>query len=338
MPRATRCWLRDSALADDAQGAEASQSDWHCWSRLQAFHPPSVVCLRSAGREAVLKPQTCVAFNSLRSQPHSCAAQLTMTLSLATSFLAGPGMDDVVVVEPPKVLHISHPELRPSSKVAPRRVKVTAMVTRRPDDTEFTTYKVEEIVDDSSDTPLTPPKPFDYRRIRSQSESTVRSDDSILHTPTSPFRGLPLVEWPLSPPRAPRVSFPPSPKQELSSPRWDDSLSARRGVGLGLDLSGCHHKKQSSVSSFRPGQWGAIGEERHGAGYEGSKPFTPSTSSMSSSSSEEEPYYHLPSNLFSPELEMSATEFKESVLHWMKRRKETQCSTNTTTPGPPKFS
>ena len=36
---------------------------------------------------------------------------------------------------------------------------------------------------------------------------------------------------------------------------------------------------------------------------------------------EEEPHYYLPTDLLSPELEMSETEFKESVLRWTERRK-----------------
>lgn len=269
-----------------------------------------------------------MAFNfSLEYQLHSCAAQPTMSNTLTSHFpLAGPGVDVEAVMNPVKALHINPRELRPSSKVAPRRVKVTAMVNRRSDDTEFTTYKVEEIDDDPSDSgdrPLALPKPFDYRRIRSQSESTVRSDDTHLHTPTSPFRGLPLVEWPLSPPSAPRIPFPPSPRQETSSPQCVGSLSERRGVSLGLDLSGCHLKEQSSIVYAQPGQFGAIGDGRKRAPHRDFEPFTPSPSS-SSSSSEEEPYYHLPSNLFTPELEMSPTEFKKSVTRWMERRKATK--------------
>lgn len=237
-------------------------------------------------------------------------------------------MEYNMAIEPYKPIYSTHSELGPSAKA--RRVKVTAMVTRRPDDSEYTTYKVEEVDDSSDSDDQCALKPFDYRRIRSQSESTVRTDDSNLHTPTSPFRGLPLVEWPLSPPPAPRIPFPPSPKEDLCSPPWAASLSARRGIGLGLDLSGCHAKEQSSVAYHYPHYQSAARAEA--AGYHGFEPFTPSTSSASSSSSEdEEPYYYLPSGLFTPELEMSAAEFKESVNRWIQRRRESMENAQKTT-------
>lgn len=54
--------------------------------------------------------------------------------------------------------------------------------------------------------------------------------------------------------------------------------------------------------------------------------FNPVESSAVSSNevAEEAAYYHLPSNLLSPEITMSTTEFTNSVKRWMQRRQEAQ--------------
>lgn len=239
-----------------------------------------------------------------------------MSPSLYTTDLVDPDIQAQAATKPRSLLQTS----RTSSGIAPRRVKVTAIVTRRPDLTEVTTYKVEEINEindssDSSDEPLASPPLLGYRRSRTQSQSSILSDDSQLQTPSPSAWGSPDT-WPITPPGAPLLPSLPSPKLGTASSQTSGSLSSRRGVGLGLDLTECQVGEQSTVTYPNPNQRGIIGEGRDGINTQGFNPFTPSDSEE-----EEESHYYLPPNLFSPELEMSATEFKDSVIRWVERRK-----------------
>lgn len=236
-----------------------------------------------------------------------------MSPSLYTTHLVDPDIQAEVATKPRSLPKTS----KPSSGIAPRRVKVTAVVTRKSDLTEVTTYKVEEIDDssDTSDEPLASPPLLGYRRSRTQSQSSILSDDSHLRTP-SPSAWSSPDTWPITPPGAPPLPSLPSPKLDTTSSQTSGSLSSRRGVGLGLDLTGCQVGEQSTVTYPNPNQWGLIGEGRDGVNTQGFNPFTPSDSEE-----EEESHYYLPTNLISPELEMSATEFKDSVIRWVERRK-----------------
>lgn len=248
-----------------------------------------------------------------------------MPVLSATSHLAGPVMKSDTATDSCISPHAA--QVGPASQTIPRRIKVTAIVTRGPDGTEATSYNVEEIpeLDSCDEKPLT----LAHRRLRSESQSTIFSEDSHLRTPTSPFRGLPLVEWPITPPAAPRIPLPPSPRFELSS-SWGSSLSTRRNVGLGLDLTGCQSRQHASITYPQPEYQDAYGHAGQDTVLQAFEPFTLFSSPSPSSSEplDEEPYYYLPSNLISPELEMSTTEFKKSVMRWMARRKELNNSTH----------
>ena len=246
-----------------------------------------------------------------------------MTSSLYTTRSIEPDFHVKAVAKPRSLVPITsngHTSLFSAS----RRIKVTAIVTRRPDLTEVTTYQVEEVDDLNSSCdelpPLTSRPLLGHRRSRSHSQSTILSDDDgdhmCLQTPSPSALGSPDA-LPITPPGAPHIPFPPSPQLTASeSSHPITNLSSRRGVGLGLDLTGCQPKKQSTVTYSKENRWGPIGE---GRGRPRAASFNPFATPVSLD--EEEPYYHLPANLFSPELEMSAAEFKRSVISWVERRK-----------------
>lgn len=226
----------------------------------------------------------------------------TMSFFVNTTHLAGPGVQDEAHTKPQPIPTAGHKH--PST---PRRVKVTAVVTHRPDHSEVTTYCVEE-VDDPIDerAPPTSPPLLSRRRSRSQSSTSIQSDDTRLRTPSPSATASPTCSWsltPVTPPAHTFMSLLPSPQSSDASFQSLRSLGCRRRVDMGLELDQ---------------GWGAYTVDDGYAAKKlgGFQPFTPPALR------DEEAHYFLPSDLFSPELEMSEQEFKQSVKSWVERRKE----------------
>ncbi|KAJ3534746.1 hypothetical protein NM688_g7087 [Phlebia brevispora] len=192
--------------------------------------------------------------------------------------------------------------------------------------------------------PLASARRTSHRRI--DSTSTLISDKSSLHTGTPSPEALrsPAIAWPISPPGAPRIPFPPTP------PLGHTSLAANRmprNVGLGINMG--NNNPNGTMDTFTYGEdnqgdmfdsfvfhpsFHMIEPRYTGARVSGlgitvdDQPLrTDSTSTVDDdtlveSEDDEEAYYHLPSNLLSPELIMSTEEFEDSLRRWIERRKD----------------
>ncbi|GJE85528.1 hypothetical protein PsYK624_016070 [Phanerochaete sordida] len=204
-----------------------------------------------------------------------------MTLSFDTPYLAGPGDEAITDFKSRDATRTPIPSLH--SPTASRRVRVTAVVSTRPDGSQFTAYEVEELPDyaeQSGSPPL-----LGCRRSRSQ--SSIRSDELSPRTPSPSIFGSSISMSPMTPPGAPRIGCLPSPKLEdeqlvFPYPEWaafDSDSSCSKAVHL------------TNALRFEP------------------------------FADDEQSHYYLPTNLLSPHLEMSETEFKESVHRWTERRK-----------------
>lgn len=203
-----------------------------------------------------------------------------------TIHLAGPDNETFANAKSRDAARTPMPTL--PSPTTPRRVRVAAMVSTRADGSEFTTYNVEEIPDAAEQIGKTASPPLlGCRRSRSRSQSSIRSDDSLLRTPSPSILGSPTLTLPVTPPGAPRIGCLPSPK--LDNEQF--AFPYLEWAAYDSDSSSSKAARVMHASRFDP------------------------------FADEEEPYYHLPTDLFSPELEMSEAEFKESVLRWMVRRK-----------------
>lgn len=203
----------------------------------------------------------------------------------------------------------------PGGKIS-KHVRVTAVVAYRPDKTPVTTYEVQEVDSDSG---------------------SIVSDNSPLRTPSPEGTRSSETAWWTSPPGAPRIPFLPTPRIACMPLAANNS---RRDIGLGLNL-GCEWGQPMSTISyqeeaiheghtfesyvFHP-HFHTIEPRYTGAGLgwgitiDNTDSSTVDDDTLVESEDDSAAYYHLPSNLLSPELVMSTEEFKESLKKWMERR------------------
>ncbi|KAF7796011.1 hypothetical protein EIP86_007180 [Pleurotus ostreatoroseus] len=227
-----------------------------------------------------------------------------------------------------------------------KHVRVTAVVAYKADKTPVTTYEVHEVDSDSgSDKEQTSSPPLSgARRNRSQvnSASSAVSGSSLLRTP-SPGSAQPTeLTWSSSPPGAPRIPFPPTPR--VGRPLYAANRM-QQGVGLGLDLGNEWSHTMSTISypediqaentfesrvfhphfhNIEPRYTGAgvgLGITVDNRPVQTNSNSTIDDNTLVESDDDSEAYYHLPSNLLSPEIVMSTEEFKDSLRQWMERRK-----------------
>jgi hypothetical protein len=233
-----------------------------------------------------------------------------MALSFYPIDLAGPGKRTSADTDS---RYTHQAVIKPSSITLPRRVKVSAVGTRIADGREVTTYKVEEIY--SHQQPQTSSPPLLSRR-RSRSQVSICSDNSPLLTPSPSVFGstASTTTSPLTPLGMPRMLFLRSSQTSPTSPSSARSLSRQQNLDLGLDLGGYMHKRRYEHLCVHDFGWSIDSINRNAKS--GPQSFEPSAPQA-----DEESYYHLPSNLFSPELEMSETQFRELVIRWSERRK-----------------
>ncbi|PSR74238.1 hypothetical protein PHLCEN_2v9982 [Hermanssonia centrifuga] len=247
--------------------------------------------------------------------------------TIYTSFLAGPDASSSATKSP--FHHTSAYRVPPrypaglglglAKGTKAKKVRVTAVTGCKPDNSPFTTYEVDEVDydGDSEDDPISPPL-LGARRSprRGSSPSSIPSDDSSLRTPSPEVVRAFIATWP-SRPEAPRIPFP-------------SSLSSNVGLGIDVTTSGegaityedAAVGQGLSTSIFGKGIGLGITFEDQMLPREGKGVLDEISSCTSSLEDSEEAYYHLPSNLLSPELIMSATEFTDSVRKWADRRKD----------------
>ncbi|EKM57774.1 uncharacterized protein PHACADRAFT_206651 [Phanerochaete carnosa HHB-10118-sp] len=209
-----------------------------------------------------------------------------MSFAFDTTYLASPGNDILADLKSDDISRTPMPAL--PSPITPRRIRVTAVINTCSDGSNSTTYNVEEVPRAAERVmkAISPPL-LGCRRSRSRSQSSIRSDELSPRTPSPSIFGSLTSLSPFTPFGAPRIGCLPSSALEdgrvaFPDPEW---------AAYDSDSSSGRALHCTNALRFEP------------------------------FADEEEPHYYLPTNLFSPELEMSEAEFKESVFLWIERRK-----------------
>lgn len=258
---------------------------------------------------------------------HSVKHTYTITMSSITdnlyvsSAMAGPGTveypeqssyaDDTLIYSTKKYtgLGLGLPQ---GAIKAQRRLRATAPVFAPSIRRKATVFEADEIseISSSSDSGDETETSSVSSVITSASESLPAENTPRLHRliyrhrlrPCSPSvearRGVSADEEANEDgtPGAPRIPFPPSPSV--------GSLKSKGAAGVGLGISGLN---------------GSGGAEHSHIDVGSRSTFDPFRSPLDEL---EQPYFYLPTQLLSPELEMSSAEFITSVLGWTQRRTE----------------